>query len=186
MQNSVGLEAYQLYIVVSQTGTILSRMLKIITGASYNHASVSLDQSLQTMYSFGRRNPYNPVWGGFVMESPRKGTFKRFSNTDAVVICLSISAAQYRAIMAYLTSMFYEREKYRYNYLGLILAAFHIRHLSKNRYYCSEFVKDLLIRFHVTDEEEFELITQPIHFLKIANGHVIYRGKLRNYSGVSE
>ena len=186
MQNLTDFETYQLYIVVSQTGTILSRMLKIITGASYNHASVSLDRNLQTMYSFGRRNPYNPVWGGFVMESPKRGTFKRFSNTEVVVICLSISGAQYREIMAYLSSMFYERKKYRYNYLVLFLGAFHVRYLSKNRYYCSEFVKDLLIRFHVAGEDQFELITQPIHFLRIADGHVVYRGKLRNYSGKTE
>ena len=69
----------QLYIVISQTGTLLSRILKQITGAEYNHASISLSRDLERMYSFGRRHPYNPFWGGFVIESPRTGTFKRFS-----------------------------------------------------------------------------------------------------------
>lgn len=27
------------------------------------------------MYSFGRRHPYNPFWGGFVIESPRTGNW---------------------------------------------------------------------------------------------------------------
>ena len=71
----------QLYIVISQTGTLLSRILKQITGAEYNHASISLSRDLERMYSFGRRHPYNPFWGGFVIESPRTGTFKRFSET---------------------------------------------------------------------------------------------------------
>lgn len=70
----------QLYIVISQTGTLLSRILKQITGAEYNHASISLSRDLERMYSFGRRHPYNPFWGGFVIESPRTGTFKRFRN----------------------------------------------------------------------------------------------------------
>ena len=60
----------QLYIVISQTGTLLSRILKALTGAEYNHASISLSEDLEEMYSFGRRYPYNPFWGGFVMESP--------------------------------------------------------------------------------------------------------------------
>ena len=30
----------QLYIVISQTGTLLSRILKALTGAEYNHASI--------------------------------------------------------------------------------------------------------------------------------------------------
>ena len=55
----------QLYIVISQTGTLLSRILKQITGAEYNHASISLSRDLERMYSFGRRHPYNPFWGGF-------------------------------------------------------------------------------------------------------------------------
>lgn len=63
----------QLYIVISQTGTLLSRILKQITGAEYNHASISLSRDLERMYSFGRRHPYNPFWGGFVIESPRTG-----------------------------------------------------------------------------------------------------------------
>ena len=73
----------QLYIVISQTGTLLSRILKQITGAEYNHASISLSRDLERMYSFGRRNPYNPFWGGFVIESPRTGTFKRRTQRNA-------------------------------------------------------------------------------------------------------
>ena len=37
----------QLYIVISQTGTLLSRILKQITGAEYNHASISLSRDLE-------------------------------------------------------------------------------------------------------------------------------------------
>lgn len=62
-----------LYIVVSQTGTLLSRVLKLITGAQYNHVSLGLQPDLEYMYSFGRKNPYNPFYGGFVIESPKWG-----------------------------------------------------------------------------------------------------------------
>ena len=63
----------QIFIVITQTGTMLSRILKRITGAEYNHASLSLSRDLTRMYSFGRRHPYNPFWGGFVIESPPRG-----------------------------------------------------------------------------------------------------------------
>ena len=85
----------QLYIVISQTGTILSRILKQITGAEYNHASISLSRDLERMYSFGRRHPYNPFWGGFVIESPRTGTFKRFSETKVLVLSVSVTEEQH-------------------------------------------------------------------------------------------
>ena len=69
------------YIVISQTGTILSRILKVFTDREYNHASISLKDDLSVTYSFGRKHPYNPFLGRFVTESPDFGTFKRFANT---------------------------------------------------------------------------------------------------------
>ena len=47
------------------------------------------------MYSFGRRHPYNPFWGGFVIESPRTGTFKRFSETKVLVLSVSVTEEQH-------------------------------------------------------------------------------------------
>ena len=88
----------QIFIVISQTGTVLSRILKRITGAEYNHASLSLSPDLKKMYSFGRRHPYNPFWGGFVIESPHAGTFRRFSNTTAVILAVEITEERYAAL----------------------------------------------------------------------------------------
>ena len=50
----------KVYIVLSQTGTVLSRILKLYTRSPYNHSSIALTEDLEVMYSFGRLNPYNP------------------------------------------------------------------------------------------------------------------------------
>lgn len=172
----------RIYIVVTQTGTILSRLLKVITHARYNHVSVTLDPTLNIMYSFGRKNPYNPFWGGFVMESPHFGTFKRFPETEAEVICVTITDVQKQRIEEKLAEMYENRKDYHYNILGLFLAGLHIRYHRENRYYCSEFVKTLLADFDVVESGAIGDIPQPIEFLKIQGGEVIYRGKLRSYS----
>ena len=77
------LQQPKIYIVASQTGTVPSRLIKRVTRARFNHVSISLDEQLDTMYSFARRHPYNPVWGGYVKESPLTGTFARFPKTQA-------------------------------------------------------------------------------------------------------
>ena len=100
----------QLYIVISQTGTLLSRILKQITGAEYNHASISLSRDLERMYSFGRRHPYNPFWGGFVIESPRTGTFKRFSETKVLVLSVSVTEEQHAELKEMLDDVEAEEE----------------------------------------------------------------------------
>ncbi len=171
----------RIYVVISQTGTILSRFLKLVTRAPYNHVSLALSRDLQTMYSFGRVNPYNPFLGGFVRESPSYGTFKRFSQTTVMVLEISVSAEAYERIRHRLDEMLAEQERYHYNYIGLGLAAFHIRWQQKYRYYCSEFVKDILQSCRVTGADRLHRIPQPIHFLKLPYT-CIYTGKLSDYS----
>lgn len=172
----------QIYIVISQTGTFLSRILKVITGAEYNHVSISLANDLNTMYSFGRRHAYNPLWAGFVRESPHYGTFKRFPKTKAVVLALPVEEELYLKMQYFLEEMYQEKEKYGYNYLGLILAGIRVNYSPENRYYCSEFVRDTLLRFEIMQSCQVMSIMQPIHFLQLFNSQEVYRGTLQNYS----
>lgn len=172
-----------IYLVISQTGTLPSRILKAVTGAEYNHVSISLNPELTKMYSFARRNPYNPFWAGFVLENPHTGTFKRFPKTKAVVLELPVSGDAYQEISRLLDGMLSEQTTYHYNYVGLFLAAARIQYRKGRRYYCSEFVKDILFRFHIGGCEQLPPIAQPIHFLAIPGAQRIYCGYLRDYSG---
>lgn len=175
-----------IYLVISQSGSWLSQLLKIITGAEYNHISISLSPDLVAMYSFGRIHPYNPFWGGFVVESLHRGTFKRFSEAKGVVISIPVSGESYLGIARTLDGMLTEQGTYRYNYLGLVLAGLHIQYRKGRRYYCSEFVKELLLRSRVKGATQLSAIVQPIQFLSLPNGRMIYRGYLRDYSGAAE
>ncbi len=174
-----------LYIVISQTGTVLSRILKRITGAEYNHASISLAEDLSKMYSFGRRNPYNPFWGGFVLESPHTGTFRRFSSTKVLVLGMNISENQYIELSRLIDTMWKVRKRYRYNYIGLFVAIFHKTVKKNNCFYCSEFVADILMKIGIEGVERLpNKVIQPIHFLNLPHKQ-IYCGRLSDYTCTS-
>lgn len=53
----------KIYIVLAHTGTLLSRIIKIRTGAEYTHSSIALDEDLEQMYSFGRKYSYIAFYG---------------------------------------------------------------------------------------------------------------------------
>ena len=169
------------YIVVSQTGTLLSRLLKLVTKAEYNHASISLVPDLDTMYSFGRKNPYNPFWAGFVTESARFGTFKRFSQTRIMVLDIAVSQEQFQAIERRIQIMLALKNHYHYNYLGLWLAGLRICYRKKRCFYCSEFVKDLLEKQNIKGAGQLSSIVQPIHFLKLPTARKVYTGRLADF-----
>lgn len=171
----------QLYIVISQTGTILSRLLKIFTGAKYNHASISISRDLKQMYSFGRMHPYNPFWAGLVIESTDSGTFKRFYKTEAIVIAVNIDYELYFDVIKHLNEMYLKRKEYHYNYLGILFGAFNKNKIINNRFYCSEFVKYILQKGEIDGVKELPDIIQPIHFLKLPHKQ-LYCGRLNEYS----
>ncbi len=173
---------YGVYIVITQTGTALSQALKAITGDAYNHASISLRPDLARMFSFGRLHPYNPFAGGFVVETTRAGTFKRFANTDCIVLYKAITEDQHEAIAEHLRRMYREKHRFGYNHMGLVLAGVNIPHKSKHeRYYCSEFVRDMLVRFGIEEASQFPDVVKPMDLLNVRDSHIIYRGKLRGY-----
>ena len=176
----------KVYVVVTQTGTILSRLLKVITHADYNHVSLSVDPTLNVLYSFGRKHPYNALIGGFVKESPKFGTFKRFSETEAIVLALEIPEEKRQEIEADLVEMYEHRKEYRYDTIGLLLAWAKILYVRENTYYCSSFVKAFLVEHGLTDEAPFGRFPKPIEFLDIDGAEEIYRGKLRCYEEWAE
>lgn len=171
-----------IYIVVTQTGTILSRFLKRLTGKEYNHVSISFDPELRRLYSFGRKNAYNPWVGGFVQESPDFGTFKRFSETRAVVLKLQVSDEAFEALAHKVQEMYEQKNRYYYDSLGLILAYFNVTYKREHHFYCSSFVRKMLVDFGIEEAEQFEEVVQPMHFLDLPDGEVIYKGKLREFS----
>lgn len=170
-----------IYIVISQTGSILSSLLKVITGKEYNHASISVDENLKEMYSFGRKYVYNPFIGVFNVEHINEGVYKRFKNTKCKVICLNVTEEQYNLICSRIDEMIKEQEKYKYNVAGLFLAAININMSSEYRFYCSEFVKHILDVGNV-DVSMIPDIVHPVNFLDMDGTSVTYEGLLSDYN----
>ena len=57
-----------IYIVLTDTGTLLSKAIGMYTRKDLNHTSIAFDEQLNEMYSFGRKQRHNPFVGGFVKE----------------------------------------------------------------------------------------------------------------------
>lgn len=164
---------------MSYTGTILSRIVKLYTRREYSHVSIALDKDLKHMYSFGRINPYNPFWGGFVQESPDYGTFKRFKNSKIKIFSLEVSDEDYNIIKDTIKDISIHRKDYRFNLIGLITVLMHYHLKRENCFYCAEFVK------YVLDSSTMELdlpeIIKPDDFQKMDGLDVIYTGRLKEY-----
>ncbi len=176
----------RIYIVLSQTGTIMSRLIKLYTREEYNHVSISLSADLRLFYSFGRRTPYNPFNSGFVEESPEFGLFRRFPNTKVAVLSITLDEEKYDAIASLIASMAENKEKYGYNHLGFWGAAVNLPMKSRDRYFCSEFIKYIFERFEIEGVEELGRLPHPIHFLNLSRAERVYTGTLSAYRELAQ
>lgn len=170
----------KIYIILTHTGTALSRVIKSYTKDEFSHVSIALDKDLNKMYSFGRLHASNPFWAGFVHEYVHKGTFKRFHKTVARVYCLDVTDNQYEIAKNTIEEFEKEKKKYKFNIIGLFGAGFNKKITKKDYFYCAEFVK------HVMDKAEIKTnlpeIVKPEDFKKIEGMKEEYFGLFCKYN----
>jgi len=168
-----------IYVVITYTGTMLSKVIKMYTKSEFSHVSISMDLELNEMYSFGRLNPYNPIVGGFIHEYIDKGTFKRFYKTKAKICALQVTDEQYKEMYDIINEIERDKDNYTFNIPGLFAAGFHKKIGKEKCFYCAEFVK------YVIEEAGVNLnlpdIIKPEDFKDIEEFETIYEGLLRKY-----
>ncbi len=169
----------KIYIILTHTGTTLSKIIKGFTKDDFSHVSIALDIELKEMYSFGRLNPYNPFWGGFVHEYIDKGTFKRFYKTIAKIYSLEITEQQYESIKNNIEQIKNDKENYKFNIIGLFAAGFHKKIKKQKTFYCAEFVKYVMEKADI--KTDLPDIVKPEDFKNINELQEIYGGLLRKY-----
>lgn len=170
----------KIYIVLTYTGTLLSRIIKTFENDEFSHVSIALDYKLRKMYSFGRLNPYNPFIGGFVHESIKHGTFRRFKQTKTKIYSLEIENEQYEKIEKMISYIKNKRNNYKFNVIGLFAVGINKHIKFKNSFYCAEFVKYLIENAEIPNNLP-EMI-KPEDFKKLENTKLIYQGKLKDYN----
>ena len=165
-----------LYLVMSQTGTWLSKVIKVYTKAEYNHISISLKDALNPMYSFGRVKASNPFSAGFVLENINEGVFRIFPECRCIVYKLDVSDKQYMKLRRTLKEFEVNKHKYRYNLLGLVYIALKMDKHRENHYFCSQFVAEVIQRSGIYDfKKPLNLVTVK-DFMAIPNISPVFEG----------
>lgn len=134
----------KIYIVLSRSGTVLARAIRLVTKKYYNHTSVSFDRSLDVFYSFGRRNPRLLFPRGFITEGVHKGFFGLHPDTRICVLEGEISDRDFTLVQQRLAPFVARPKRYKYGVLNLIKMWAGRPYRTENKYVCSVFAAYLL------------------------------------------
>ncbi|MFD1179045.1 hypothetical protein ACFQ3W_22455 [Paenibacillus puldeungensis] len=168
----------QIYILLSNPRTIVAKMIGLYTRAPFNHASIAFDPELREIYSFGRKHPLIPLYGGFVKEDIHGGVFEKA--TCAVYSC-SVSQETYKKMRDYVRMFEKNGELYNYNFIGILGIVLNMELGGENSYFCSQFVSAVFQEAGIKLIDKSAALTTPSDLSTCSFLNLVFRGDLETY-----
>ncbi len=149
MENTNTGKQFPVYVVLFSNDTDFGKVIRKTTGQEFSHAAISLDPSLNNMYSFSSI-PYSRKLEnmGFVKESLWSPMFQQ--NRYFVVCVTFVDEAGYKEIQQKIDYFVKNHTKFKYNTRGLIQYYLNFKERKnyseqkKLKWFCSEFVAYML------------------------------------------
>ncbi|GKU76264.1 hypothetical protein [Paenibacillus sp. L3-i20] len=170
----------EIYVLLTDTGTVLTKIIRSFTKDPLNHASIAFDQDLNEVYSFGRKNPSNPFFAGFVREDIR-GDF--FEESMCALYKIKVCQTTYNSIRLQIKHFEQYQDLYKYNLVGMLGVVFNIEWERRYSYFCSQFVATVFDRSGVSLVEKSPLLVTPGDLQNTPELELVYHGKLHSYAG---
>ena len=167
-----------IYILLTKSNTVVSRLVKLTTFDKYTHVSISFDEQLSPLYSFARHNIRLPLPAGLRPEYLDQGFFKQYPQIPCALYELKVEDEAYESAKQTVEEMMAESNKYKYNILGLFLCRLSIPSKRKNHYFCSEFVSEILQNSNAVPLPKKPSLMRPNDYAKLPNLTCRFEGKI--------
>jgi len=170
-----------IYVLLTGTNTIVAKLIRLYTKKPYSHASIALDMELEELYSFARKQRFNPLNSGFVREYLDKGVFGADRNAHCGVYKIPVTVEQYEHISDEIEHFVNNKDDYGYNYLGLFSAMFGKNIADGTHFMCSQFVYHVFCKGGIRLFHDDNMVVRPFDFHVKLEDKQIYNGNLHEY-----
>lgn len=169
----------KIYIVLTQSGTVLSRAIQMYTKQMFNHVSISFDKELKEMYSFGRKRENNPFIAGFVHEDPN---CMLLQNSDCAIFSCDVTDEQYDHLKRQIQYYELHSHLYKYNFIGLLAVMFKLKVRRSNAFFCSQFIGTILSQAGLSLNGQSTFFIKPTDFAHLPYLSFEFSGKIKDYT----
>ena len=168
-------EKRKLYILLTRFPGLDSDALRWWTRFPYTHASIGLDEDMNTFYSF--------VVKGFIVEDIARYNSKTGrAPFPCVLYELEVSPLVYQKAKQILQKFVTNRANLHYNTLGILLSLIKIPTRKQDHYFCSHFVAELLQRCNAAKLKKRSNLYLPKDLHKLSEVKLIFQGDLLHMS----
>ena len=167
-----------LYIFLSRTGSFASRVVSSFTKTTYTHASLAFDEDMQQLYSSARKKGCQMFPAGPTRESLYKGLFGRNSKIPCAVYRLPVADEVYSAARKKIDFFMEHIDDYKFSAWGIIACWLGIKWERKNKYFCSQFVAEILTKSGAVELDKPCCLVHPRDYQVLPNAELIFEGTI--------
>ena len=164
----------KLFILLTQFPGIDAKAMRCWTRFPYTHASIGLEEDLNTFYSF--------VVKGFIVEDINRYNKPGRAPFPCALFELEVCPAVYNKAKQIIQKFITNKATLRYSYLGLLLSLIRIPSHHQGHYFCSHFVAELLQRSNATRLKKRSTLYLPKDLQKMNGLKMVFQGDLMRMS----
>jgi hypothetical protein len=164
------------FVLLTAQRGLGARLFRLFTFAEYSHVSIGLDEEPDCFFGF--------VLDGLHRERPLRSTNHEKRMRRCALYRLEVSEEIYETLKHMLDRFQTNAEEYRYSYLGVMCGLLRIPHQRKNRYFCSQFVSELLLHSGAMLPHKQPALFFPDDFAKEPKLKLCFRGTLGQLAAV--
>lgn len=168
----------KIYILLTKSSTILSKMVGIVTADKYTHVSISFEKSLQPMYSSSRKNGKTLFPAGPCTENFQRGYLKNHLHIPCALYELTVSDEVYYSAKAEVEQIIDNADDYSFNIIGLLLCRMNIPYRRKKHFFCSQFVGEVLNKSQALQLPKDTSLMRPSDYMTIPDLVCQFSGRL--------
>lgn len=137
------------YVVLSQTPTKFGTMIRNVTSAKYNHASLAFDEELEQLYSFGRAQHEIPMKAGLVKEFRERFSLNKAEYVACKIYRIPVSWLDYARGLDMIKQIKGDTDGYMYNLFSVLTFPMFHGFATYKTFTCVEFTAYMLRLMHV-------------------------------------
>ena len=165
-----------IYIMLTRTGSMVSKIVSFFTKTKYTHASLAFDEDLVELYSSGRKKGLKMFPAGPTQESLYRGFFGVKPFVPCAIYELPVSEEVYMKARKEIDYFIEHIDEYKFSALGIIACKLNIAWERKNKYFCSQFVAEILTRSGAVEFGKPNCLVHPRDYEKL-------KGIIKKYEG---
>lgn len=175
-----------IYIMLTRTNTVYSRLIHAMTGDAYTHVSLGLGYGAEELYSFSRKRAHLPLPSPIVREDVPGSYLSRHPHTRCALYRIQVSPSTRERVRRLVGEMYANRERYHYSLIGAVLCRLDIAHERAEHYFCSQFVAEVLGKCGAVKLPKNASLMRPADFASLPELERIYSGPVMYAPGAEE